>query len=682
MPKVRRSRSSQPGRAAAPAAPAPKRRRERKAPSTFAMAQTVPWGLVSRVAWAALTVGMLWYTGKFVVSKITWYLAVDQFGYLTFAHDLLKGHIFHDWPVATVIAKHLPPQTDMLAQTYVWDHGRLWCRYAIGFPLVLAGWIGIFGDDGAVYLNTTAYLALIVVMILFQWRITGSPWRGTAGAALLVLYPTLMHLWSLTLTRDMVNELVAFIGLLLLLPPLGRRLGPRRTLAAGVVLGFAGSIRPDGVLYGIPAALTALVRWRHEHRSVRSVLRPAAAGILGALLGLSPSFAYNYVTQGNPLMPTQGMEATKFFERTSALESPPPGPLAASERVSYPPPGWHGGTISQVQGGGLRLEHFNSTFPGNFALLVNGYATVGLIAAGVGALVAAFLHPLLFASAVPYVVIAMLFYSCWARPDNRYLLGVFTFLPMLIVEGTVGVLDAVRVVARMGRVNAARVLALLAATALTFAAFAPISTPNPVLPTMTSWLMGLTALGALAAALWPTRRIAGLAAPAVAIALVVLLVNRVGPQAEKRATFQHPEVQTARFVFGKAVEPGSVIITTEDIGRPAENIEYYSGVSHALYLTDVTRWRTRLPDLALTMIFADMRPYLLVNTSLPGLGALLESLKGFTVEKVLDIPPERAIEYFVAAPFHRGVRLELLRISAPEWERIWNQARPKTSNGS
>ena len=677
MPKVRRSRSPQSSRAAAPPA--------KSAPAAFATARTVPWGLVSRVGCAAVTLVLLWYMGKFVVSKITWYLAVDQFGYLTFAHDLLKGHIFHDWPVANVIQKHLPPQTDMLAQTYVWDHGRLWCRYAIGFPLVLASWIGIFGDDGAVYLNTTAYLALIVVMILFQWRITGSPWRGVVGAALLCLYPTLMHLWSLTLTRDMVNHLVAFTGLLLLLPPRGRPLGPRRTLVAGLVLGFAGSIRPDGVLYGIPAALAAIVRWRHEHRGVRSMLRPAAAGILGAVVGLSPSFAYNYVTQGNPFLPTQGMEATRFFERTAAVEAPPPGPLAATEQASYPPQGWHGGTTTQVQGGGLRLENFNTTFPGNFALLVSGYATAGLVAACVGALVAAFLHPLLFASAVPYVVIATLFYSCWARPDNRYLLGVFTFLPMLIVEGTLGVLDLVRVVARMGRANAARVLALLAATALTFAAFAPIPTRNVVLPAATAWLMGLTALAAVAAAVWPTRRLAALAAPAVAIALVVVLVTNVGPQAERRATFQLPEVRTARAVFGKAVEPGAVVITTEDIGRPAENIEYYSGVAHALYLTDVTRWRARLPAMATDLIFGDMRPYLLLPTSFAGREALLDSFKAvkeIQVEKVLDIPPERAIEYFVAAPFHRGVRLELFRISAPLWEKLWNEIRGKTPTGS
>ena len=38
------------------------------------------------------------------------------------------------------------------------------------------------------------------------------------------------------------------------------------------------------------------------------------------------------------------------------------------------------------------------------------------------------------------------------------------------------------------------------------------------------------------------------------------------------------------------------------------------------------------------------------------------------VEAVADIPAPRDMSYFVAAPFHRGVRMELYRISYPEVE--------------
>ena len=38
----------------------------------------------------------------------------------------------------------------------------------------------------------------------------------------------------------------------------------------------------------------------------------------------------------------------------------------------------------------------------------------------------------------------------------------------------------------------------------------------------------------------------------------------------------------------------------------------------------------------------------------------------FTVDLVADIPPQRAMAHFVAAPFHRGMRMELYRISLPK----------------
>jgi hypothetical protein len=630
------------------------------------------WRWIARLAWAAGTLVLLEVTREFIVSKITWYLAVDQFGYLTFAHDLLHGRVFHEWPVANALGGSLPPQTDVLAQTYIWDHGRLWCRYAIGFPLLLAGWLAVFGDDGAPYMNTTAFILLIGVMIVYQWRLTRSPWRATTGAALLILYPTFMHLWSLTLTRDMVNVLIAFTGLLALLPARGRPLGPRRTLLAGLLLGYAGSIRPDAVLYCIPGGLIAVARWRHERVRGSALVRVVGAGALGLLVGLVPGFVYNYVAQGNPFVPTQGMELMRFFDhRRAAFDAAPPGPFAAAGALGYPSMGWHGGTSSQVQGGGLRIENFRQTFPGNMTLLLDGYAPAGLVAAGVGAVVAIVVHPLLFASAASYVVMAVLFYSCWARPDSRYLLGVFTFVPMLIVEGTVGMLDVVRLLARSGRVGAARGIAGVAGLALVAGALVPTPSPGSALPTMTMILMGMSGLGALAAALLPDRRVVGVVAPAVAVALGVFLVQRIVPQLGHRATFQRPEVVAARRAFGKVVEPGAVVITTEDIGRPLENIEYYSG-AHALYLTDLARWHTTVREVASSLIAHHMRPYLLLTPN-AGHAAIVEQARTrLTVEPVLDIPPERAIEYFVAAPFHRGVRLELDRISWPDFERyVW-----------
>ena len=60
---------------------------------------------------AVLTVGafvllagaFLWFLWGAIEARITWYLAVDQFGYLQFANDLLRGKIFHDWEPARIM---------------------------------------------------------------------------------------------------------------------------------------------------------------------------------------------------------------------------------------------------------------------------------------------------------------------------------------------------------------------------------------------------------------------------------------------------------------------------------------------------------------------------------------------------------------------------------------------------
>src|SRR5262245_51878884 len=153
--------------------------------------------------WAIASIALILIVANGIGQKITWYLAVDQYGYLQFAHDLLKGRIFHHWPPLDALAKHLPGQVDVLSQTYVYDHGKLYCRYAPGFPILLAGWLLLFGDDGAHWLNPTIYMTLLVLLLFFQIRVFRSRWRATIGVALVILFPSLLHLWGITLTRDL-----------------------------------------------------------------------------------------------------------------------------------------------------------------------------------------------------------------------------------------------------------------------------------------------------------------------------------------------------------------------------------------------------------------------------------------------------------------------------------------------
>ena len=643
-----------------------------------------PFAVGKWVLWGGATFVFFYYTAASLERQITWYLAVDQFGYLNFAHDLLHGRIFHDWAPLKALEPFFPSRTDLLAQTYIYDDGRVYCRYAPGFPLLLAGWLGLFGDDRAHYLNPTLYLVLLAVALAFQWRLFRSPWRAAAGTALIALFPTLMYLWGLTLTRDLSAHVFAFTGLFLLLPADGRAMRGRRMLAAGAAVGFAIAIRPDAVLYLLPATLMFAVRWIHERRrlALPGTALAALALILGIGAGASPFFAYNWVTMGNPLLPTQGMElpllpsqAPPAFKRR-APTTPPTSQPAGDGKVGFPSAGWHGGTLEQVQGGGLQLAHLSTTLPGNWTMLLRAYTPLLFGVAVWGAVVASVMRPMLAAGAVSYGVAAFLFFSCWPRPDFRYLIGVFVFLPMLVVEGTLGTLDLVRMVWKQHKPELARGLAVFAAGV--FLTGATMLRPAPGgLPLPTFLVVTLTiGVAAAMAAVKPARRIVALAAPVLMLGLIWCKVSEVQALASRRAPFQQAQMLEARANMQRLLEPNAVVVTTEEVGRPAENIEYYSGVASALYLTDLQRWHLPLSDAVLQMIVRGMRPYLYIPASQPDREQMLADLRShFTVDLVADIPATRAMANFVAAPFHHGVRMELYRISWPELEDGLRRAR-------
>jgi hypothetical protein len=119
----------------------------------------------------------------------------------------------------------------------------------------------------------------------------------------------------------------------------------------------------------------------------------------------------------------------------------------------------------------------------------------------------------------------------------------------------------------------------------------------------------------------------------------------------------------ARATFQQAVGPDAIVITTEDVGRPMENIEYY-GDRRALYLTDLARWHLTVPFAAILLLSAGQRPYLLLPTDVAETRRIVQNLEqlNFTAELVRDIPPQQAMDYFVAAPFHRGIRMSLYRL--------------------
>src|SRR5262249_32626251 len=150
------------------------------------------------------------------------------------------------------------------------------------------------------------------------------------------------------------------------------------------------------------------------------------------------------------------------------------------------------------------------------------------------------------------------------------------------------------------------VLALLSASALRPSA----SSGRLAIPIL------VLALGGVAmAAAWPHRRAVAIVAPILALTVTGLAMAHAWDGLDRRAGFQRPGMLRARATSRGAVEPGDIVIPTEDIGRPAENIEYYSGVAHALYLTALDRWHGNVFGVALLGIPAGAHPYLLLPAS-------------------------------------------------------------------
>jgi hypothetical protein len=351
----------------------------------------------------------------------------------------------------------------------------------------------------------------------------------------------------------------------------------------------------------------------------------------------------------------------------------------AEPKVGYPSPGWRGGTLESVQGGGLRVRHLRTTLPGNWRLAQRAYTPVLFWVAVWGAVVAMVMRPMLAAAAIPYCALAFLFYSFWPRPDFRYLIGVFVFLPMLVIEGTMGTLDLVRLLWRRRSETLARGLAAFAATGFLLTALlwrSIVVQGGLSLPVFLS--VTLTAgVAAALAAIWPRRRIAALAAPVLLLALVWCKTTEVQALASRRAPFQRSQMLEARANMQRLLEPNSVVITTEEVGRPAENIEYYSDVATAFYLTDLERWRLPLSTAAGRLILHGKRPYLFIPAGQADKEQMLADLRAaqLTVDLVADIPANRAMAHFVAAPFHRGVRMELYRIGQPAIEKLLESQR-------
>jgi hypothetical protein len=218
-------------------------------------------------------------------------------------------------------------------------------------------------------------------------------------------------------------------------------------------------------------------------------------------------------------------------------------------------------------GGGFRLRNLPQVLPANLRYLAGAFGLFLLPALG------ALRRRLMAAALAPFLLAAVLFFSCWGHADARYQVGVVLALLMLMAAGTSSwcatlANPTLRMRTRLGLI-ALTVLAVVAAPAVF--PFQEQRRPLEVAAGAGAALVGAAALVPVAT---PAAAAIGPLVPALAFASVGL--TRMMRGAGTRDPFQAAQVARARDTLESVLPPGALVFTTPALGRPAENITYYT----------------------------------------------------------------------------------------------------------
>jgi hypothetical protein len=512
--------------------------------------------------------------GRGLVRHNTWYLASDQFAFLTFADDLAeRGTVFHDPSTAALVAAPSLPReaaVDTYYLTYIYRDGRVYSRYPPGFPLLLAAAKIVGGEAAVHWLNPLLYLLLLAALGVLTSRLAGTSVAAATTMWALLVIPVEVHYWGITVARDLPAHLLALTALL--------AATSARAGLAGLALGLAASIRPDAALWGLSVA--ALLP--REGRTIGRLVASAAAFGVGAL----PLFVYNTVTQGNPLAFTQGSEFRHLFQSGFELSWP------TFDAVSY------------VSGGGFRLAHFPSTFPVHVRYLAGSFGAFIWIALGTLLVGAVRRRPIARAFG-PYGVVALLFYSCWSHGDPRYLVGVSLCLIALTATGLV---EIARGLAAPTTRRSVRWLALTLVVAGLLVAPGLVGRDPARGLTSLERIAALSLVIAAATAALPRARELAPLVPAIAFA--AFGGARIAASSGAHDRFQGDQIAQATRTIDATLPSGALVLVTSGIGRPAENITHYTH-AEALYLAELFRMMSD-PTLVAWRCTLQPRPFYLL----------------------------------------------------------------------
>lgn len=471
-------------------------------------------------------------------------LGSDPYGIVHFADHLSRGKIYSDFPVYNWFKKDWQPGEAhfVLHGNYVISEGKMSCKYTIGFPLLLAVSINIFGSGSVYYAN----VFILLILLWFHFRLARVIFSDRLDGLLLsVLSPILLlvmigSLWNLALrpSRDLSALMFIVAGCYLGIMALRRlpRINYIYLITGAFCLGFSASIRLPSVLVGIPAIGYLMIRMAGKVKFTGFVAVVIVALFVFSV-ALGPVFIQNYLATGNPLKPPR----PEIVERN---------PMKV-EGETTPPPLW--------------LGFFKTTAPDTAAYFWRLYGPLFAVLILIG-LFSEWRQPEVKFLLLGIPLIFVLFYSMWVHLMIRYMLIAQPFLIILAVGG----------IGRLVRGKKSFLLTL---------AFLLLVGVDAWFRWKWRYRFGLEDLNVFVfilavaiwiAATWNLKKLTGaIRLGGLCLIALVLFMAKYGPAwAGSDWLFQLPEARRLGADIDRVVEPGSVIFAT----KPAANyIALFSG---------------------------------------------------------------------------------------------------------
>ena len=594
-----------------------------------------------------LLVPTLGYFGYYVA------IGSDQYEVIRFAEALKNGSIFLDHPVFKLVEDRTEPGKlySIYYGGYLLRDGKIFCKYAIGYPLILAACMAVFGLPGVFFANFFIYSALLLIIYLLGtlYFSRGAPRRALSLGAPLLFFLLVDEVWQLSVTPhgDVASLFCLMAGIyFLVLSFRGRRtpaLGP--ITAAGFFLGFSAAIRTPNILMMLPAGLYFLVRVVKGGRSWRTGIALFAA-VISIGVGLAPALYQNHAISGSIFKPPQIHEIHVETVTAPAPENGDKVPVRLGRRL------WEILT-KRTSGWGIGNIHA-AIWPMMFHLLVTFGPLFGVL----------FLFGLagewkkdetrfLF---FPAIVTFLVFYSGWVRPLERYIIPLYPLMTIIIM-GSIGRLLSPGVEPGPSRPRSLLPLKIFAAVCLIGGDFL-FRCLNPRYPHRLYWDVRLQYIAILIAALallflWYRRVVRrplrhGFTVFNLAVFTAVIIAS--APEfSYKEKLFQVSDARRLRHDLDTALMPPSILFATKFL---SQSLDLFTG-SYSLRPSDLEQFIPDYGEAYDLLMRAGYHLYLIDNRGKRNAAAYIPYIQDyFTVSPLLRLPADR---YHLEGKFGRPV---------------------------